>query len=218
MHNATRSPLLRDLEWRGLLADVTSLPGLDAHLSGGRRFVYCGFDPTADSLHIGSLLPLLALRRVQLGGHRPIVLIGGGTGLIGDPSGKTGERPLNPADQVAEWAERLRRQVGPFFDFDGPGGAVLANNYQWLSKLEVIPFLRDIGKHFSVNSMVARESVRARMGAGISYTEFSYQVLQAFDMTIEAAITKLMWIMAQTRDFDQVKEKFYKRINEDSLY
>jgi len=181
VHDATRSPLLRDLEWRGLLADVTSLPGLDAHLSGGRRFVYCGFDPTADSLHIGSLLPLLALRRVQLGGHRPIVLIGGGTGLIGDPSGKTGERPLNPADQVAEWAERLRRQVGPFFDFDGPGGAVLANNYQWLSKLEVIPFLRDIGKHFSVSSMVARESVRARMGAGISYTEFSYQVLQAFD-------------------------------------
>jgi len=179
--NDTRSPLLSDLAWRGLFADATNLPELDAHLRGAPRLVYCGFDPTADSLHVGSLLPLLALRRVQRGGHRPIVLIGGGTGLIGDPSGKAGERQLNPADLVAEWADRLRRQVEPFFDFDGPRGAQLANNYEWLSKLEVIPFLRDIGKHFSVGSMVARESVRARMGVGISYTEFSYQVLQAYD-------------------------------------
>ena len=181
MDNDTRSPLLSDLAWRGLIADVTSRAELDAHLRGAPRLVYCGFDPTADSLHVGSLLPLLALRRVQRGGHRPIVLIGGGTGLIGDPSGKAGERQLNPADLVAEWADRLRRQVEPFFDFDGPRGAQLANNYEWLSKLEVIPFLRDIGKHFSVGSMVARESVRARMGVGISYTEFSYQVLQAYD-------------------------------------
>ena len=181
MDNQTRSPVLSDLAWRGLVADVTSLPELDAHLRGASRLVYCGFDPTADSLHVGSLLPLLALRRVQQGGHRPIVLIGGGTGLIGDPSGKAGERQLNPADLVAEWADRLRRQVEPFFDFDGPRAAVLANNYEWLSRLEVIPFLRDIGKHFAVGGMLARESVRARMGAGISYTEFSYQVLQAYD-------------------------------------
>jgi len=178
---SARSQLLSDLAWRGLVADVTSFPALEAHFAGGLRSVYCGFDPTADSLHVGSLLPLLALRRIQLGGHRPIVLIGGGTGLIGDPSGKAGERQLNPADVVAEWAARLRRQVERFFDFEGPRAAVLANNYEWLSRLEVIPFLRDVGKHFSVGSMIARESVRARLGAGISYTEFSYQVLQAYD-------------------------------------
>lgn len=185
MKKNTRSPLLRDLEWRGLISDVTSPHELDAHLIGGTRRVYCGFDPTADSLHVGSLLPLLALRRVQLAGHQPIVLIGGGTGLIGDPSGKAGERQLNPEDRVAEWADRLKRQVERFFDFGGgENAAILADNYEWLSKLEVIPFLRDIGKHFSVGSMVAREAVRARMGrsdGGISYTEFSYQVLQAFD-------------------------------------
>jgi tyrosyl-tRNA synthetase len=185
MKKSMRSPLLGEFEWRGLIADVTSLGELDAHLTEAPRSTYCGFDPTADSLHVGSLLPLLALRRVQLAGHRPIVLIGGGTGLIGDPSGKVGERALNPEDQVAEWADRLKRQVERFFDFHvGPHAAILADNYEWLSKLEVIPFLRDIGKHFSVGSMLARESVRARMGradAGISYTEFSYQVLQAFD-------------------------------------
>lgn len=179
-----RSPLLSDLEWRGLVADATNLEELDAHLSGSPRAIYCGFDPTADSLHVGSLLPLLALRRVQLAGHRPIVLIGGGTGLIGDPSGKTGERQLNPETQVTEWAARLKRQVEPFFDWSGSNAAVLVDNYEWLSKLEVVRFLRDIGKHFSVGAMTARESVRSRMGradAGISYTEFSYQVLQAFD-------------------------------------
>ena len=185
MTKSTRSPFLEELEWRGLISDVTSLGELDAHLTEAPRSIYCGFDPTADSLHVGSLLPLLALRRVQLAGHRPIVLIGGGTGLIGDPSGKAGERALNPEDQVAEWADRLRRQVERFFDFGpGPNAAILADNYEWLSKLEVISFLRDIGKHFSVGSMIARESVRARIGradAGISYTEFSYQVLQAFD-------------------------------------
>jgi tyrosyl-tRNA synthetase len=131
---------------------------------------------------VGSLLPLLGLRRVQLAGHRPIVLVGGGTGLIGDPSGKAGERALNPKEQVAEWAERLKRQVRPFLDFDrGPSAAILADNYTWLSQLDVIGFLRDIGKHFPVGAMLARESVKARMAAGISYTEFSYQVLQAYD-------------------------------------
>jgi tyrosyl-tRNA synthetase len=177
-----RSNLLSDLHRRDLVVDVTTPEEFDAHLTSGRRTAYVGFDPTADSLHVGSLLPLLALRRVQLAGHRPIVLVGGGTGLIGDPSGKAGERALNPKEQVAEWAERLKRQVRPFLDFDrGPNAAVLADNYAWLSELDVIGFLRDIGKHFPVGAMLARESVKARMGAGISYTEFSYQVLQAYD-------------------------------------
>jgi tyrosyl-tRNA synthetase len=177
-----KTPVLEDFEQRGLIADVTVSPELGAHLSEGARTIYVGFDPTADSLHIGSLLPLLALRRLQLAGHRPIVLVGGGTGLIGDPAGKAGERALNAGEQVAAWADRLKAQVRPFLDFDrGPHAALLVDNYEWLSRLEVIPFLRDIGKHFSVGAMVARESVRARLGAGISYTEFSYQVLQAYD-------------------------------------
>jgi tyrosyl-tRNA synthetase len=177
-----RSDLIRDLQSRELIADVTTPEELDAHLTSGRRTAYVGFDPTADSLHIGSLLPLLALRRLQLAGHRPIVLVGGGTGLIGDPSGKAGERALNPKEQVAEWAERLKRQVRPFLDFDrGPNAAILADNYEWLSQLDVIGFLRDVGKHFPLGAMLARESVKARMSAGISFTEFSYQVLQAYD-------------------------------------
>jgi tyrosyl-tRNA synthetase len=177
-----RSELLQDFQRRGLIVDVTTPEELDAHLASGRRTAYVGFDPTADSLHVGSLLPLLALRRLQQAGHRPIVLVGGGTGLIGDPSGKAGERALNPKEQVAEWAERLKRQVRPFLDFDrGPHAAVLADNYAWLSELDVIGFLRDVGKHFPVGAMLARESVKARLAAGISYTEFSYQVLQAYD-------------------------------------
>ena len=177
-----QSTLLTDFDRRGLIADITAPDDLDPHLATGSRTAYVGFDPTADSLHVGSLLPLLALRRLQLAGHRPIVLVGGGTGLIGDPSGKTGERALNPKDQVAEWAERLKAQVRPFLDFDrGPQAALLADNYSWLSQLDLIGFLRDIGKHFPVGAMLARESVKARMGAGISYTEFSYQVLQAYD-------------------------------------
>ena len=178
-----RSPLLCDLEARGLIADIANGEELDRHLSetGAPRTVYVGFDPTADSLHIGSLLPLLALRRVQLAGHRPIVLVGGGTGLIGDPSGKTGERQLNPVEQVAAWAERLKAQVRPLLDFDHEPRALVVDNYTWLSRLEVIPFLRDVGKHFPLGAMIAREAVRSRMGAGISYTEFSYQLLQAYD-------------------------------------
>jgi len=181
-----RSTLLADFARRGLIADVTSREELDAHLAepaSRPRTMYVGFDPTADSLHVGSLLPLLALRRAQLAGHRPIVLIGGGTGLIGDPSGKAGERALNPAEQVAAWADRLKRQVLPFLDFDG-GRAILADNYEWLSRLDVISFLRDVGKHFPLGAMLGKESVRARLGrddAGLSYTEFSYQVLQAYD-------------------------------------
>src|SRR5262245_55372223 len=176
-----RNPWLIDLQQRGLVADMTKPDELDAHL-GASRTLYVGFDPTADSLHIGSLLPLLALRRAQLAGHRPIVLVGGGTGLIGDPAGKAGERALNPAEVVAGWADRLKQQVQPFLDFDpGPHAAILVDNYTWLSKLELIPLLRDIGKHFSLGAMLARDSVKTRMSAGISYTEFSYQVLQAYD-------------------------------------
>ena len=175
-------PLLLDLEQRGLIADVTAPAEFAAHLAEASRTLYVGFDPTADSLHIGSLLPLLALRRGQLAGHRPIVLVGGGTGLIGDPAGKAGERALNPTEQVAAWADRLKAQVRPFLDFDrGAHAALLVDNYEWLSSLSLVPFLRDVGKHFGVGAMMARESVRARLGAGISYTEFSYQVLQAYD-------------------------------------
>ncbi len=177
--------LWKDLKWRGLIADSTKPHALHRHLLEEPRAAYVGFDPTADSLHVGSLLPLLALRRFQRAGHRPIVLIGGGTGLIGDPSGKTGERQLNPEAQVAEWTARLKEQVTRFVDFEsGAATAILADNYEWLSELQVISFLRDIGKHFPLGAMVAKESVRSRMGRseeGISYTEFSYQVLQAYD-------------------------------------
>ena len=179
------SDLWKDLKWRGLVADCTKPDELQQHLREEPRAAYVGFDPTADSLHVGSLLPLLVLRRFQRAGHRPIVLIGGGTGLIGDPSGKTGERQLNPEAQVAEWGARLKEQVRRFVDFEsGASAAILADNYEWLSKLQVISFLRDIGKHFPLGAMVAKESVRSRMGRseeGISYTEFSYQVLQAYD-------------------------------------
>src|SRR5919201_3811217 len=167
--------VLPEFQQRGLVADVTSPGELDAHLGQASRTVYVGFDPTADSLHVGSLVPLLGLRRFQLAGHRPI-------GLVGDPAGKTGERALNPEAHVKAFAERLKAQVRPFLDFDrGAHAAILVDNYAWLSKLQVIPFLRDIGKHFGVGAMVARESVRARLSTGISFTEFSYQVLQAYD-------------------------------------
>src|SRR5262245_63247517 len=145
-----QNPWLIDLQQRGLVADMTKPEELDAHLATSRT-LYVGFDPTADSLHIGSLLPLLALRRAQLSGHRPIVLVGGGTGLIGDPSGKTGERALNPKDLVQEWAGRLKRQVSPFLDFEcGELSAVLVDNYEWISELDVLSMLRDVGKHFSM--------------------------------------------------------------------
>ncbi|MBI4594373.1 MAG: tyrosine--tRNA ligase [Candidatus Rokubacteria bacterium] len=181
------SALLKDFTARGLVADLTHPDELDRHLATSSRTVYCGFDPTADSLHVGSLLPMLALRRFQLHGHRPIVLIGGGTGLIGDPSGKVGERALNPADQVAAWAERLKRQVARFVDLEGPRAVKVLDNYAWLSALDIIPFLRDVGKEFSIGAMIARESVKSRLGrpdAGLSYTEFTYQVLQAYDFLV----------------------------------
>ncbi len=178
------SDLIAELQWRGLIAQASDLEGLAAHLESASRTLYCGFDPTADSLHIGSLVPLLALRRFQTYGHRPILLIGGATGLIGDPSFRDDERSLNDQDIVASWADSLRDQAERFLDFDGNNGAILSNNLEWTEKLDVITFLRDIGKHFSVNAMIARESVRSRLeraDQGISYTEFSYMLLQSMD-------------------------------------
>jgi tyrosyl-tRNA synthetase len=180
--DGTNDALLDDLAARGLIVDSTPADELAAHLRAARRSIYIGFDPTADSLHVGNLLGLILLRRVQLSGHRPIVLVGGGTGLIGDPSGKAGERTLNERETVHRWAENLKRQVGRFVDFEArETAAVLVDNYEWLSELSLIPFLRDVGKHFSVSAMLAKESVKARLAVGISYTEFSYQLMQAYD-------------------------------------
>ena len=175
--------IIDELAWRNLLADTTDLGELRKALSTGRVTFYAGFDPTAPGLHIGNLALLLTMRRLQLVGHRPIGLVGGATGLIGDPSGKSAERVLNPAETVAGWLERIRGEVSRFLDFDaGPSSALIVSNLDWTGPMPVLEFLRDIGKHFSVNRMLARESVKARLeGGGISYTEFSYQLLQALD-------------------------------------
>ena len=177
--------LLADLEARGLIAQMTSENGLSAYLSEAPRTLYCGFDPTADSLHIGHLVPLLALKRFQDAGHKPIALVGGATGLIGDPSFKAQERQLNTPDVVAGWVERLRSQISRFVSFDcGDNSAEMANNLDWFGPMTALEFLRDVGKHFSVNSMIAKESVKQRIdreGSGISFTEFSYSLLQALD-------------------------------------
>ncbi|MGD0377697.1 MAG: tyrosine--tRNA ligase [Streptosporangiaceae bacterium] len=175
--------IIDELTWRGLLALSTDLDDLRKALDAGRLTYYGGFDPTAPGLHIGSLVLLLTMRRLQLAGHRPIGLVGGATGLIGDPSGKSAERILNPHEVVEDWVQRLRAEISQFLDFEpGPAGALLVSNLDWTQDLSALEFLRDIGKHFPVNQMLARESVRARLEAGgISYTEFSYQVLQAND-------------------------------------
>ena len=179
-----QSPL-EELEQRELIAQVSDHDGLAKHLSEEVRTLYCGFDPTADSLHIGNLVPLLTLRRFQLAGHRPIALVGGATGLIGDPSGKLNERLLNEAGLVGQWVEKIKSQVARFVDFDrGVHSAEVVDNLDWTRNLDVITFLRDIGKHFSVNAMIQKESVRSRLqteGEGLSFTEFSYMVLQSMD-------------------------------------
>lgn len=176
--------LLNDLRRRGLVAQMTGEDQLEAYLAEPRT-LYCGFDPTADSLHIGSLVPLLTLRRFQLAGHKPIALVGGATGLIGDPSFKAQERQLNTADVVAGWVEKLRAQVSRFIDFDsGINAAAVVNNLDWVGQINVLNFLRDVGKHFSVNNMINKESVKQRLdreGEGISFTEFSYMLLQSYD-------------------------------------
>jgi tyrosyl-tRNA synthetase len=175
--------VLADLEWRGLLALTTDRDALAKDLAAGVVTLYCGFDPTGDSLHVGSLVPLFALRRFQLGGHRPIALAGGATGFIGDPSGRTSERQLQSAEAIAARVQLIRAQMQRFLTFDdSPTGALLADNLDWTADLNVLDFLRDVGKHFSVNVMLARESVSARLETGgLSFTEFSYQLLQSLD-------------------------------------
>jgi len=175
--------IIDELSWRGLIAQSTDLEELRKALGAGPVTLYGGFDPTAPGLHIGNLVLLLTMRRFQLAGHRPIALVGGATGLIGDPSGKSAERVLNPREVVEGWVERIRGEVSRFLDFSpGPAGALVVSNLDWTEPLSALEFLRDIGKHFPVSQMLSRESVRARLEAGgISYTEFSYQILQAND-------------------------------------
>ena len=177
------SALIADLKWRGAFAQSTDEVELAKHLDSGSRTLYIGFDPTAPSLHLGNLVQMTMLRRFQLAGHKPIALVGGATGLVGDPSGRSAERTLNDEEIVAQWLERIRKQLEGFLDFNpSKNGASMANNLDWTAPVSALNFLRDIGKHFSVNQMLAKDSVSARLeSGGISYTEFSYQVLQAYD-------------------------------------
>lgn len=177
--------LLNDLRARGLIFQIAGEADLPGWLDGGVRTLYCGFDPTADSLHIGSLVPLLMLRRFQLAGHRPLALVGGATGLIGDPSFKAQERKLNTPEVIGGWVESLSKQISRFVDFDGSATAAqVVNNLDWIGDMPLLSFLRDIGKHFSVNAMIQKESVKQRIereGSGISFTEFTYMLLQSYD-------------------------------------
>ena len=179
------SALLNDLRARGLIYQVAGEDDLPGWLDGGVRTLYCGFDPTADSLHIGTLVPLLMLRRFQLAGHKPLALVGGATGLIGDPSFKAQERQLNRPEAISEWVEKIKKQVSQFIDFEaGAASAEVVNNLDWTAGLDLLTFLRDVGKHFSVNAMIQKESVKQRIerdGSGISFTEFTYMILQSYD-------------------------------------
>jgi len=184
--SAVDTNLLADLEMRGLINQMTSPEELAQHLQESRT-LYCGFDPTADSLHIGSLVPLLVLRRFQEAGHKPLALVGGATGMIGDPSFKAQERKLNDEETINGWVEKLKHQVSALIKFnDQPNSAEVVNNYDWTHNVDVLSFLRDIGKHFSVNQMIQKESVKQRIdreGEGISFTEFTYMILQAYDFS-----------------------------------
>ena len=172
--------LLDDLEWRGLIAHSTDRDALRDALSGGSVRFYVGFDPTAPSLHMGNLLQLVTARRLQEAGHTPYILVGGSTGMVGDPR-DSGERTLNPIETVQEWTERLRRQVSAFVSFEGDNAATVVNNFDWTGSVSVLDFLREVGKHFPVNRMLSRDVVSRRLEEGISYTEFSYVLLQSFD-------------------------------------
>ncbi|PIJ46698.1 tyrosine--tRNA ligase [Tatumella sp. OPLPL6] len=200
----TSSNLIQQLQERGLIAQVTDEKALSERLAQGPIALYCGFDPTADSLHLGHLVPLLCLKRFQDAGHKPVALVGGATGLIGDPSFKAAERKLNTEDTVQEWVEKIRRQVSPFLDFDcGENSAIAANNYDWFGGMNVLTFLRDIGKHFSVNQMINKEAVKQRLNRedqGISYTEFSYNLLQGYDF---ACLNKQYGVALQIGGSDQ---------------
>ncbi len=182
--NQSGSQLINQLRQRGLVAQVSAEEELETHLDEP-RVLYCGFDPTADSLHLGHLVPLLVLKRFQQAGHRPIALVGGATGLIGDPSFKAAERKLNTPDVISGWADKIKSQVSQFIDFDcGENSAIVANNLDWTAEMSALEFLRDVGKHFSVNNMINKESVKQRLereGTGISFTEFSYALLQGMD-------------------------------------
>ena len=176
--------IIQDLQSRGLIAQTTDIAALDAFLTENKISLYCGFDPTADSLHIGHLLPVLALRRFQQAGHTPIALVGGATGMIGDPSFKAVERSLNTPETVAGWVASIRAQLEPFLSFEGENAAIMANNADWFGGMNCLDFLRDIGKYFSVNAMLNKESVKQRIDrddVGISFTEFAYTLLQSYD-------------------------------------
>ena len=176
--------IIDELKWRGLIAQTTADDALYEKLGKERITCYCGFDPTASSLHIGNFLAIMMLTHFQRAGHRPLVLVGGATGMIGDPSGKSKERNLQNADSVRENAECIKRQLSRFLKFDdSPSGAIMVNNYDWMKDYTYLDFLRDIGRHFRIGDMLAKESVKNRMAReeGISYTEFSYQILQAYD-------------------------------------
>ncbi|WP_433207445.1 tyrosine--tRNA ligase [Dactylosporangium sp. CS-047395] len=174
--------VLEDLQWRGMIALSTDLDELRKEMAKGPITYYCGFDPTAPSLHIGHLFQVLTVRRLQLAGHKPLALVGGATGLIGDPR-PSAERQLHSRDQIGEWVDKMRGQIEPFLDFTGSNAARMVNNYDWTASMSAIDFLRDIGKHFRVNKMLTKDAVSARLNsdAGISYTEFSYQILQGMD-------------------------------------
>ncbi|EOR23818.1 tyrosyl-tRNA ligase [Niallia nealsonii AAU1] len=173
--------LLEDLQWREIIYQQTDEEGLKEQLAKGMTSLYCGVDPTADSMHIGHLLPFLTLRRFQNAGHRPIVLVGGATGLIGDPSGKSEERKLQTLDIIGHNVKCLQAQLERIFDFDGTNGAVMVNNYDWAGKMDIVTFLRDYGKHIGVNYMLAKDTIANRLETGISFTEFTYTILQALD-------------------------------------
>ena len=183
MATYNKNTFLQELRWRGFIEATTS-NDLDTHLSEAQRTIYAGFDPTADSLHLGSLVPVMALAHAQRNGHRPLAMVGGGTGLIGDPSGKTSERTLLTKEEAERNTVAIRSQLGKFFDLSSDDKGLLLNNAEWLPPLNLIDFLREIGKHFSVNEMIKRDSVRTRLeerDQGISFTEFSYMLLQAYD-------------------------------------
>ncbi|MBW3111463.1 tyrosine--tRNA ligase [Bacillus sp. MCCB 382] len=173
--------LLKDLEWRGITYQQTDAEGLKDLLNKESISIYCGIDPTADSMHIGHLLPFLTLRRFQNQGHRPLVLVGGATGLIGDPSGKNEERKLQTIEAIHGNVESIKVQLESIFDFDGDNGAVMVNNYDWIGAMDVVTFLRDFGKHVGVNYMLAKDTISSRLESGISFTEFTYTILQAMD-------------------------------------
>lgn len=182
--NPTMTSVVHDLQQRGLIAQTTDAQALDTLLNEKKITLYCGFDPTADSLHIGHLLPILVLRRFQLAGHTPIALVGGATGMIGDPSFKAQERSLNTLETVQDWVAQIRAQLQPFLSFNGDNAAIMANNFDWFGSMNCLDFLRDIGKHFSVNAMLNKESVKQRLSrddVGISFTEFAYALLQGYD-------------------------------------